>query len=34
LVELYKTGASVEDILTTEFKKEDETELFNPLFKM
>ena len=33
LVELYKTGASAEKILTTEFKKEDETELFNPLFK-
>src|SRR5258706_4017687 len=33
LVELYKTGASVEDILSAEFRKEDETELFNPLFK-
>lgn len=33
LVELYKSGASVEKILETEFRKEDETKLFNPLFK-
>ncbi|MBK5270206.1 MAG: UxaA family hydrolase, partial [Bacteroidia bacterium] len=33
LVELYKTGASVEKILATEFKKEDEIQSFNPLFK-
>jgi altronate hydrolase len=33
LVELYKTGASVEKILAAEFKADDQTELFNPLFK-
>lgn len=33
LVELYKTGASAEVILATEFRKEDQAELFNPLFK-
>ncbi|MEI9945737.1 MAG: UxaA family hydrolase [Chitinophagaceae bacterium] len=33
LVELYKTGASAEKILAAEFKKEDEMQSFNPLFK-
>lgn len=34
LVELYKTGASAEKILATEFKKEDEISTYNPLLKM
>ena len=33
LVELYKSGATAEKILETEFKKEDELQSYNPLFK-
>jgi len=33
LVDLYKSGATAEKILAAEFKKEDELQSYNPLFK-
>jgi altronate hydrolase len=33
LVDLYRAGATTEQILAEEFRKEDETQFFNPLFK-